>query len=149
VASSPETDHGAAPASSEAAALPALVDRTEVLRKQALRHQANDLGVEALDAPIMKKMASLFLDDTRKALAVIAEAAEVDDWSQVADEAHQIKGAAPHVGAEALAEVGKALERAVRERRIEQARRAVDLLPDLVAETEVALREALGPLSEQ
>jgi len=107
------------------------------------------MGADALDAPVMKKMASLFLDKTRRALPVVAEAAEKGDWSTVADGAHQVKGAAPYVGAEALAEVGRVLERAVRENQEERARRAMSLLPDLFAETEAALQEALGPLPER
>lgn len=127
--------------------LPGVEDDASVLRQDMLRRQADDLGVDALDAPVLKRIASRFLKNAFEALLpAIAEAVEKKNWPEAREKAHQLKGSAPHLGAEALAKAGRALEQAIQEEHFERACRIAKALPGLAGKTESQLRETVGPL---
>jgi len=124
------------------------IDEAPSLRINTLRQLARDLDVERLDAPIVRRVVARFLDDAREAVPALVQAVAEGEWAEAAGVAHRIKGGAAHVGAVALAEAGRAVERGVEDERFDQVRHVAAALPELLARADAQLREAVGPLPE-
>ena len=124
------------------------MEESPLVRVEALRRQAGDLGADSLEAPIVRRLVAVFLENAHETVPILSEAADENDWATARDAAHRLKGGASHVGAVAMTKASRALEQAVREEELDQARHAADKLPDLLANTEEQLRETVGPLPE-
>jgi signal transduction histidine kinase/DNA-binding response OmpR family regulator len=74
------------------------------------------------------EMLRLFIDSTEALLASLAEAVRAGDGPQAARQAHQIKGAAAYIGADALTTLAAAIEKAAKQ---EQQTAMPDLLDDM------------------
>ena len=124
------------------------IEDAPAVRTDALRQQASDLGSDALDAPIVRQLVSSFLESSREAVPAVIEAVENNEWNDAAKAAHRIKGGAGHVGAEALAEAGRAIEHGIEEERFDRVRRVAKVLPKTLSDAESKLRETVGSLSK-
>lgn len=124
------------------------IDEAPSLRVDTLRQLARDLDVERLDAPIVQRVVGRFLDDARESVPALVQAVAEGEWAEAAGVAHRIKGGAAHVGAVALSEAGRAVERGVEDERFDQVRHVAAALPELLARADAQLREAVGPPPE-
>lgn len=141
----PDGGSGLSPSGRFSSSLKRIEDAPAV-HTDALWQQASDLGTDALDAPIVKRLVLSFLESSREAVPAVVKAVENNEWNDAAEAAHQIKGGAGHVGAEALAEAGRAIENGVEEERFDRVRRVARVLPETLSDAESKLRETVGPL---
>ena len=113
-----------------------------------LVEQARDLGVDGA-----RKVLNLYLSETPASLETLARTLATEDFEGVQAIAHRMKGAARHVGAEAIADMVVDVEMAAKERDLVALRIAVktltDSLGDALESFEKAARNELATLGDQ
>jgi PAS domain S-box-containing protein len=97
-------------------------------------HQAETFDLEKLervcrrDPDQVREMLDLFVHSTEDLLASLVEALDQDDATRAARQAHQIKGAAAYIGAEAISDQAAAIETALKAGAWDAAREAQEEL---------------------
>ena len=142
----------AADASSPAAsaeASPALPDEPDqdspdVLERAVLMDRMADFGIDRLDDPFVHDLLTQFMEDARASVAIIQDALEQDAAADAGSRAHRLKSSSATIGAMALSECCRTIEKAANAEDVDTVRTAAALLPELLDRTVSALETLLS-----
>jgi HPt (histidine-containing phosphotransfer) domain-containing protein len=119
-------------------------DASEAIDQETLdRLHAELSGLDKPDA--LESLIRQFVESTPGGVAAIKAAVDAGDAEGVSRGAHSLRGSSATFGATRLATVCEALERAGRDRGLDQARALVTELEEAAVATEAALERQLTP----